>query len=214
MIRTYFFSAAGGHSVKGNEDAFVLRSLRCEPDCWLVCIADGQGGRTGGAAAAQLACRIVSEMTGESVRPPWNDITSKADAAVAADTVAGFTTLVALTVDESSGLQTVSRASSGDSAALAVSGTGELKELTSHQFKNPPIGSSEANFIPFELELVRPWKVLAMTDGVWKYAGWERIRAAASRLSGEALIAELQVSARLRSGEFADDFTVVLLESE
>jgi hypothetical protein len=54
-----------------------------------------------------------------------------------------------------------------------------------------------------------------MSDGVWKYAGWDRVWDSAGRLSGEELLADLQVAARLRTtGEFQDDFTVVLLESE
>ena len=54
-----------------------------------------------------------------------------------------------------------------------------------------------------------------MSDGVWKYASWDHVWDCAARLSGEELIAELQVPARLKTtGEFQDDFTVVLLESE
>ena len=61
---------------------------------------------------------------------------------------------------------------------------------------------------------MRPWRLLAMSDGVWKYVGWDRIRDLAGRLSGEELLAELQVAARLpRSGQFPDDFTVVLIET-
>jgi PPM family protein phosphatase len=87
--------------------------------------------------------------------------------------------------------------------------------LTSRQFKNPPVGASDADFVPFELELVPPWRVLVMSDGVWKYASWDRVWDCAARLSGEELIAALQTAARLQTtGEFPDDFTVVLLESE
>ena len=213
MIRAYSFSAAGGHPV--NEDAFVLRPLWHDPDCWLVCVADGQGGRAGGASAAQLACRTVSETMGNSVSTPWNEIAALADVAVTANPAAGFTTLVALTVDESSGVQAVTGVSCGDSAALAVWGDGLMRVLTSRQFKNPPVGSGDATFVPFERELTRPWRVLVMSDGVWKYAGWDRVWASAARLSGEELLADLQVAARLKiTGEFQDDFTIVLLESE
>jgi hypothetical protein len=202
MIRTYHFSAAGGHPV--NEDAFVLRPLPGGAGC-LVALADGQGGRAGGARAAQIACRIASASA------KWTEYLPEADAAVAADSEAGFTTLVALAVEG----DYLSGASCGDSAALAVSGGETLRLLTSRQFKNPPVGSGEADFIPFEMELARPWRVLVMSDGVWKYASWERVWDFAVRLSGEELIAELQSAARLKTtGEFQDDFTVVLLESE
>lgn len=202
MIRTYHFTAAGGHPV--NEDAFVLRPLPGGAG-YAVALADGQGGRAGGARAAQIACRIASASAN------WAEGLPEADAAVAADPEAGFTTLVALAVEG----DYLSGASCGDSAALAVSGGETLRLLTSRQFKNPPVGSGEADFVPFELELIRPWRVLVMSDGVWKYASWERVWDFAVRLSGDELIAELQDAARLKStGEFQDDFTVVLLEGE
>ena len=159
------------------------------------------GGRAGGARAAQLACQVVAR--GEGL--------TAADAAVATDSAAGFTTLVALRVEG----DRVTGALCGDSAALAAWGDGLMRVLTARQFKNPPVGSGDATFVPFALELTRPWKVLAVSDGVWKYAGWERVWDCAAKLGGEELIAALQIAARLPlTGEFPDDFTVVLLEGE
>jgi hypothetical protein len=133
------------------------------------------------------------------------------DAVVAKDSDAGFTTLIGLEVRG----DLVSGASCGDSAVLAVTGSGELKELTEKQVKNPPVGSGEAVFVPFEAELVRPWRVLAMTDGVWKYVGWDRIHELAAKYGGEELLAALQNAARLpRTGQFQDDFTLVLIEAD
>lgn len=205
MIRIHTFSEAGGdHST--NEDAFVVQALPTEPSAYLVAVADGQGGRAGGAKAARLACDVVASGVSSHL-----DILNRADAAVAADPEAGFTTLVAFAVRGDS----LTGASCGDSAAIALCGSGKSHELTARQFKNPPVGSGEADFIPFEVELVRPWKVLAMTDGVWKYIGWARIRDLATKLGGEELQAALQTAARLPgSGKFQDDFTVVLLEAE
>ena len=59
-----------------------------------------------------------------------------------------------------------------------------IQELTSSQRKNPPVGSGGAIFVPFACRLIRPWQVLAMSDGVWKYAGWEAIRDVATREKG------------------------------
>ncbi len=195
MIRVHSFSAAGGHAV--NEDAFLIREL---PRAHFVALADGQGGRAGGARAAQLACEVAAREGPEA-----------ADVAVAADPAAGFTTLVTLLIegDRATG------ASCGDSAAVAVNRNGAPRVLTSRQFKNPPVGSGDATFVPFEMALVAPWKVLVMSDGVWKFATWDHVWDCAARLSGEELVAELQVPARLKTtGEFQDDFTVVLLESD
>lgn len=200
MIRAHTFSDAGGHPA--NEDSFLVREL---PGGWLVCIADGQGGRAGGAKAARLACEVVASGATAGL-----DILGRADETVASDPEAGFTTLVGFVLNG----DIVVGGSCGDSAVLAVCGSGKLAELTALQFKNPPVGSGEAAFIPFEAELVRPWRILAMTDGVWKYVGWPRVRELAARLGGEELLAALQAAARLPgSGRFPDDFTVVLLEA-
>lgn len=201
MTRTHSFTVAGGHPV--NEDAFALWP---HEGGWGVALADGQGGRAGGGRAAQLACATVASSTGS-----WAGRLTAADAAVAADREAGFTTLVALHIADNR----VFGASCGDSAAVAVCAGAAPKVLTSRQFKNPPAGSGEASFVPFELELTVPWRVLVMSDGVWKYASWDRVWDFAVRLSGDELIEALKDAARLKeSGEFPDDFTVVLLESE
>ncbi|MBN9121596.1 MAG: SpoIIE family protein phosphatase [Planctomycetes bacterium] len=214
MSRSYSFSAAGGHPV--NEDAFILRQLPRE-EGWLVALADGQGGRAGGRRAAQLACEVAIQRA-LLLRPEqradgatWAEVLSLADAAVATDREAGLATLVGLCA----GAGHVAGASCGDSAAVAVCGDSAPRVLTSRQFKNPPVGSGEATFVPFEMELTPPWRLLAISDGVWKYASWDRVWDCAARLSGEELIEELQQAARLKtSGEFPDDFTAVLLESE
>jgi serine/threonine protein phosphatase PrpC len=215
MIRTRSFSAAGGHPV--NEDAFIVQRIPGGTDAWFVVLADGQGGRAGGARAAQLACRTTSEFVlthpGTVLGDPdsWVGMLGRTDEVVAADPEAGFTTLVGLCVEADH----VAGASCGDSAAVAVCRGCAPRVLTAHQFKDPPVGSGEALFIPFELEMAAPWRVLVMSDGVWKYASWDRVWDCAARLSGDELIEELQTAARLRTtGEFPDDFTVVLLEGE
>jgi hypothetical protein len=208
MIHTYSFSEPGGHII--NEDAFVLRPLAEMPDYWMACIADGQGGRAGGAKAAQLACIVCAERV-QDIHANWQDVLTIADQTVATNTDAGFTTVAAFIVGENA----VRGASCGDSAVIAVSAGREPEVLTSRQYKNPPVGSGEAAFVPFTVRLEPPWKVLAVTDGVWKYAGWPRLFEFATSLKGEELIAELQNAARLRvSHEFPDDFTIILLQCE
>jgi hypothetical protein len=52
-----------------------------------------------------------------------------------------------------------------------------------------------------------------MSDGVWKYVGWERLMQAAAASRGDALLEALKGLARLPgSGRFPDDFTLVLFE--
>src|SRR5947207_4476642 len=98
MVSIVSLSGAGGHPVK--ENAFAVDRHPADPDCWLCFLADGQGGRSGGARAAQLACRTAAavlhrEPRGSLIAPlHWALLLRQADEAVCADPEAGFTTLV------------------------------------------------------------------------------------------------------------------------
>jgi serine/threonine protein phosphatase PrpC len=212
MVSVCSFSEVGGHRL--NEDAFCVQPHPRAADCWLCFVADGQGGRSGGAPAAQLACRVALDHASacrpvDLVEPStWPDLLRHADLAVEKDPGAGYTTLVGLCAFG----RRIAGASSGDSAALLVNKR-KAVELTLGQHKNPPVGSGAAVAVPFAAQLERPWSVLAMTDGVWKYVGWERVVEIASRQHGQGMLEALQQLARLPgSGQFPDDFTVVLLE--
>ena len=212
MLRVTSVSEAGGHVV--NEDAFVARAHPSDPDCWLCLLADGQGGRAGGVEAAQLACRAAEEaalrLAPKILEKPaaWPTVLVQADLAVLADPAAGFTTLIGFCLREG----VLAGASSGDSAVMAVSGQGGARDLTQRQHKNPPVGSGGATFVPFASVLARPWTVLAMSDGVWKYVGWDRLVRAVTGTRTEPLVETLQRAARLRNGQLPDDFTVVAFE--
>jgi serine/threonine protein phosphatase PrpC len=214
MSNLFSFTEAGGHVT--NEDAFLVEPHPADPECLLCALADGQGGRAGGRRAAEVACRTaIDAARGWAVadlRKPviWSHLLGAADGAVEADPEAGFTTLVGFCVCGTE----LAGASSGDSALLLIRGALAV-ELTKDQTKNPPVGSGAATFVPFGAALRTPWKVLAMSDGVWKYARWENITEAAKRQSGNDLIDALAAKARLPgSGKFQDDFTVVVIESQ
>jgi hypothetical protein len=213
LIRTHSYSEAGGHPV--NEDVFLVQPHPADAELWLCALADGMGGQAGGGRAARLACQIALDLAARLaprvVTNPaaWPTLLGQADQAVARDAEAGYTTLIGFAVSATA----ISGASSGDSAVLALSPPGRAQRLTAHQIKNPPTGSGGAVFVPFAARLESPWMALAMTDGVWKYVGWERIVQLAAASSGEALLAALQQAARLPgSGLFQDDFTAVLFE--
>jgi hypothetical protein len=212
MIRAHTITAPGGRPTSGA--AFALHPCGTGR---LVALADGQGGRAGGAEAARLACRaFVAAATQPGVdlrgRVTWSGGPLwEADRAAAEDPAAGLTSLLGFYVDGGR----VSGGSCGDCALLATCGSGQDHRLTARQEKDPPVGSGEAWFTAFEAELVRPWKLLAVPAGVWKRAGWSKVRELALRASGAALLEELQAAARLGpNGSFQDDFTAVLLESE
>jgi hypothetical protein len=71
----------------------------------------------------------------------------------------------------------------------------------------------EILFVPFASRLIPPWIVLAASDGVWKYIGWDRLREAGARLRSQTLVDSLQEQARLPgSRRFQDDFTLVVVQ--
>jgi hypothetical protein len=212
MIHVFSHSEAGGHAE--NEDAFELRPYPRGADCWLCAVADGQGGRSGGAAAARLACRTCLDGAGASPQVElllpsnWVRIVQTADRAVANDPSAGLTTLIGFCLTQ----DWICGASSGDSALLVQSAGAAAEILTSGQMKNPPVGSGAVAALPFGHRLERPWVVLAMTDGVWKYAGWGTVLEVAAHTQGQDIIPSLLCRARLpRSGELQDDFTLLVL---
>jgi PPM family protein phosphatase len=213
MIRVTSFSEAGGHLL--NEDAFLVAPHRSASDHWLCFLADGQGGSSGGAEAARIACSTAAEAalrrSPEALAEPlsWGPVLQEADQAVDRDRDAGFTTLLGFCITSGR----LVGASCGDSTICALSGSEPARNVTAAQLKNPPVGSGAAMFVSFAVPLLRPWSVLAMSDGVWKYVGWERLVQATTELRGEALVEALQKFARLpRSGRFPDDFTLVLFE--
>jgi len=215
MIRVATHSEAGGHPA--NEDVFILQPHPADPHSYLGAVADGQGGRAGGAQAARRACDTFLEIARQATLPEllslriWDDILAYVDRAVADDPHAGFTTLVAFCVarDQLTG------ASCGDSALVLAEARQEPLILTARQSKDPPVGSGGAVFIPFAMRLHVPWTGLVMTDGVWKYAGWDAVAQAATGGAGEDVIRALRQRAALpASGALQDDFTLVVLQGQ
>lgn len=208
------FTEVGSHRL--NEDVLVVKQHEAEPNLWLCFMADGQGGQPGGGPAAQLACEVALKAALDCSpqelqdQRRWAGFLRLADKDVEADVETGCTTFVGLCVFNGQ----IFGVSSGDSAALLVSRDQEV-ELTSGQRKNPPVGSGFAIAVTFTASINGPWQLLVMTDGVWKYVGWDRIVAISRRSRGAKLLAELQEAARLPgNGRFQDDFTVVLFEED
>jgi serine/threonine protein phosphatase PrpC len=209
----FHFSEPGGH--RDNEDAFAFEPHPADPGCWLCLLADGMGGQAGGMEAAQIACRTA---LAEALALPvaaladpdtWAALLHGADEAVRDDPRAGYTTLLGFAVTG----RTLAGASCGDSAVWLVEG-GRVLDLTARQHKNPPVGSGGAPFVPFAARMREPWLVLAMSDGVWKYVDPQRSRELALSCRGQELIDAMQARARLPgSGQFSDDFTLVVLQA-
>ena len=212
MIHVVSHSEAGGHA--RNEDAWVVQPLGDSCVGYLCALADGQGGRAGGARAAEVACRTAVEIgatypTGKlQSSATWQKVLRAADNAVNDDADAGFATLIVFCVTP----EFVSGASSGDSAAVVFGPQHYHVILTAKQHKDPPVGSGGAEPIPFFAPLKMPWTLLAMSDGVWKYAGWENILNLDPTRRVEEIVAALLARARLRGGGLQDDFTLVAFQ--
>ena len=210
-IRCLVHSEAGDGHV--NEDVAVVRPHPAVANVLLCALADGQGGRAGGAEAARSAAeeslRAASSFPAAALfeASPWYPIVSAADEAVCEEDDAGFCSLVCLCVSAGK----VCGASCGDSAALLLSG-GSATELTERQHKNPPVGSSAARPVAFSAGLKTGWKLLIVSDGVWKEVGWEQLAQIAARHQGQQIIDALRQAALVSNGgRMQDDFSVVLL---
>lgn len=212
MIQTFTFSESGASHI--NEDAVSLKPHPSDSRIWLCALADGQGGRSGGFAAANLAVsHSITSARALSANQladcsAWERVARQADIAVQNDPQAGLTTLVCLSISTDQ----VCGVSSGDSAALLLM-NGKSMILTEKQAKNPPVGSGAAIFRCFSSPLVVPWKLMVMSDGVWKYLGWERLIALSQQSNRNDLISNLTDTVRsLHQGHFPDDFTVAVLQ--
>jgi serine/threonine protein phosphatase PrpC len=208
-------SMAGGHPL--NEDAFEIIRHPADESCWIAAHADGQGGQAGGAEAARLACRVVIEtVSSQPIRAvaatsTWMNALRQADERVCADRIAGYTTLIGFAVVRDH----VIGAANGDSALWLAAADRGVVDLTRNQAKNPPIGSGGAMPSPLAAKLLASWVVLAMSDGVWKSVGRDRIAQLLRSSRGQALLDALLAEARLpRSAELSDDFTAIVLESQ
>jgi hypothetical protein len=212
MIEVFSLSEVGGHAE--NEDAFKVCPHPDDAECYLCAIADGQGGQPGGGPAARLASeRCIQEAlryrARDLLRPStWTTLLRTVDEAVAKDSAAGFTTLAAFCLSKSA----ICGASSGDSAIVLFDEASRGSILTDRQHKNPPVGSGVAAFVPFAASMVAPWIVLALSDGVWKYTGWEYILSLDPVRRVEEVVAELLAKASLPNGGLQDDFTIVALQ--
>lgn len=214
MIEVFRHSEVGGHA--NNEDAVEVRPLPIDNGSFICVVADGQGGRAGGGQAARLACSqtilLAQSYPPETLKNPsvWSALLRTVDESVARDPKCGFSTLVAFLVTSGS----VCGASSGDSALVLAANGKRCQILTERQHKNPPVGSGDAVFVPFSASLVSPWTLLAMTDGVWKYAGWEAVFDAAVLEDGQNIVSLLRERAALsRTDQLQDDFTLAVLRS-
>ncbi len=212
-MNVFTHSEPGGHLT--NEDAIGILRLADDPVTLICALSDGQGGQAGGAVAAQTAVDsclekaqsyALEELTNAQT---WEAIGEIVDRNVSLKPDAGYATFIGLVLIPSF----VVGISSGDSA-VALFLNDKFVLLNEHQHKNPPIGSGAARLAPFSARLNQPWKLLLMSDGVWKFIGWETIIKRCGADSGQELMSSLRdVAAKNTGGTLADDFSLILIES-
>jgi PPM family protein phosphatase len=178
-------------------------------DSLLLVVADGAGGLSGGAEAAELVVRLLRErahheQVGFWSGDDWTHALREIDDAVANDPVAGEATCVVALVSPGR----VVGASAGDSEAWLVEGEGCVA-LTGRQRRKPLLGSGAAWPVPFEAGF-HAGTLLLGSDGLFKYAAPKRIREAALDPDLERAADRLVELVRLPSGALQDDVAVIL----
>lgn len=202
-----------GGGKRENEDVIVTQINPTHSDCLVCVLADGQGGQSHGAAAARAACETARDAAakhkaGDLINTGvWPDILAEAD--IAASRTGGYSTLIAFVCVEG----VVCGASCGDSKVFLKEPGGRIIELTKHQRKNPPVGSGGAIFEIFRAESNHGGRVLAASDGVWKYCGYEAIESALRMKAVSEIAAFLRNAvAPKNGGPLPDDFSFVVVE--
>jgi serine/threonine protein phosphatase PrpC len=172
----------------------------------LLLLADGAGGISGGAVAAELAVSAFQSCWSATSDPIG--ALAQLDQAVATDRHSGETTFVFVVVHS----RVVRGASVGDSGAWLVRPDGGLLDLTAAQRRKPLVGSGAAVPISFGPHPIKG-RLLLASDGLFKYSARERIVAA-------ALIAQLDQAAdalvalpKLPNGKLQDDVAVMIAEA-
>jgi serine/threonine protein phosphatase PrpC len=174
---------------------------------WVVCVADGVGGMSGGGRAADLFVNgiklaVTRDMFNINALSAWTGLLEKVDDQITRDATAGETTgvVVALTPDLLIG------ASCGDSQAW-LSTSGGWQELTGCQHRKPRLGSGHARPQPFTA--IPHGILLVGTDGLFDYARFDEMASVALTHSGDAADALVRL-VTTRHSQPPDDITVVV----
>jgi serine/threonine protein phosphatase PrpC len=171
----------------------------------IIAIADGAGGRSGGAEAADFVALFAKERA-ESLnsQADCERILTDLDALIASDKTAGETTAIVSIVSS----EGICGASVGDSGAWLVKGSG-VDDLTLHQIRKPFLGTGAAMPVGFSRN---GWDgiFLVGTDGLLKYTSRDKIAATIQQTDFAAAPAALVSLVRYASGALPDDVTISL----
>ena len=172
-------------------------------------LADGAGGTSGGAEAADTVLLYVrsSVTIAADLRPPqqWADLLVKIDRQLSYANGQSTAVIVALFDAGLSG------ASVGDSAAWLIHNE-DHDDLTREQVRKPLLGTGSATPVAFSRPaFAGPSDTLLLaSDGLTKYAPTQKLCAAARLPDLSQAARALLDSVRLKSGALQDDTSVIL----
>ena len=186
---------------KGQDRIKVMR----DGERLIFVIADGAGGRSGGAEAAEMVVRLVCEHARDLQScGDCEKLLGEIDRAILADGIAGETTAVIVVAS----VNKVFGASVGDSGAWILSGA-HIDELSQGQVRKPFIGTGAALPVGFSRGGL-DGTLLVTTDGLLKYTSREAISATIGKCNLDALPEALVKLVRYASGNLPDDIAIGL----
>ena len=193
------------------------------PDRIVFAVADGAGGVTGGAAAAEAVCRATTDWChqektadDQSLRcqSGISELLARIDRGIADSGTGGLAAAVIINISDD---DWISGASVGDCRAWIFDLDGlPAMELTSGQHRKPLLGEDGAEPVSFEGELRNRLLVVA-TDGLWKYtnlpscAAIMKLAISNPLFPLETLADALIDSTRLPTGALQDDVGLAIV---
>ncbi len=171
-------------------------------------VADGAGGISGGAEAAQFLVEGVKKRIGATSIDTDGliELLTSLDREMADIGAFGETTGVVAVLSGNG----IFGASVGDSGAFVFSKTG-LENLTANQTRKPFFGSGRAIPIPFTRESLSG-TLLVATDGLLKYTSLEKIAATILAADFDSAANKLVELVRYQSGALPDDISILLAQ--
>jgi serine/threonine protein phosphatase PrpC len=200
MINVSKTVLAGESELQDCAESFQVGSIL------VLVVADGAGGLSGGAEAAEFLVRRVRELASPSIIAPEgvSGLLESADREMAAAGAYGETTGVVVAASESG----IVGASVGDSGAWIISSSG-VDDLTANQFRKPFIGSGRAIPVGFSRNGFEG-TLLVASDGLLKYAGRDHIASAVQAMDLDEASRNLVALVRYPSGTLPDDTSILL----
>jgi PPM family protein phosphatase len=178
------------------QDRATARESR---DGVVIALADGAGGTSNGAAAAQAVIDAIVVADDDS---DWSSILARVDNAPSL--AGGQTTAVVLALTSNG----IVGASVGDSGAWIIRGA-VIEEITAAQVRKPLMGNG-CSPTSIHAGPLGDGTLLVASDGLLKYASQSAIAEIASRADLETAARALVELVRLPNGSLQDDVSLVL----